>query len=217
MITKAHALFSLKPEGGWICEGDKVTWDSSVTETPTEEEIQQEIAKLQYEEEVKVYQKERANAYPSYAEQFDQIFHEGIDAWKATIQAVKDAHPKAEIDEAELASRKAQALFAYQLEQYTKAKARLDRYELAVGVEEVSELRDNVEGETDEDGNIIQVNVVVQDAIEPVAATIIEVDADGNEIEVENPLITKDNVERAEAQAIVDSMPQEVIDAYNAE
>lgn len=40
------------------------------------------------------YKYARAEAYPSYADQFDTIFHEGIDAWKAQIQAVKDRFPK---------------------------------------------------------------------------------------------------------------------------
>ena len=40
------------------------------------------------------YKDLRAAEYPSYADQFDTIFHEGIDAWKAQIQAVKDKYPK---------------------------------------------------------------------------------------------------------------------------
>jgi hypothetical protein len=40
------------------------------------------------------YKYARAAEYPSYADQFDTIFHEGIDAWKAQIQAVKDRFPK---------------------------------------------------------------------------------------------------------------------------
>jgi len=40
------------------------------------------------------YKYARAKAYPSYADQFDTIFHKGIDAWKAQIQAVKDRFPK---------------------------------------------------------------------------------------------------------------------------
>ena len=40
------------------------------------------------------YKEQRASAYPSIADQLDQIFHEGIDAWKATIQSVKDTYPK---------------------------------------------------------------------------------------------------------------------------
>ena len=34
------------------------------------------------------------SGYPPITDQLDQIYHEGIDAWKETIQAVKDAHPK---------------------------------------------------------------------------------------------------------------------------
>ena len=40
------------------------------------------------------YKYARAKEYPSYADQFDTIFHEGLDAWKAQIQAVKDKYPK---------------------------------------------------------------------------------------------------------------------------
>jgi len=40
------------------------------------------------------YQRNRFQEYPSIQSQLDQIYHEGIDAWKETIQAVKDANPK---------------------------------------------------------------------------------------------------------------------------
>ena len=40
------------------------------------------------------YKYQRAAEYPSYADQFDKIFHEGIDAWKAEIQAIKNKYPK---------------------------------------------------------------------------------------------------------------------------
>jgi len=40
------------------------------------------------------YQELRASAYPSFADQFDTIFHNGLDAWKVEIQAVKDKYPK---------------------------------------------------------------------------------------------------------------------------
>lgn len=36
----------------------------------------------------------RANAYGSIANQLDTLFHNGIDGWKAQIQAVKDKYPK---------------------------------------------------------------------------------------------------------------------------
>jgi hypothetical protein len=39
------------------------------------------------------YQRDRAKAYPSIADQLDTLYHEGYDGWKATVQAVKDANP----------------------------------------------------------------------------------------------------------------------------
>ncbi len=40
------------------------------------------------------YDQKRAQSYPSIADQLDTIYHEGIDAWKSTIAAVKTAYPK---------------------------------------------------------------------------------------------------------------------------
>jgi len=40
------------------------------------------------------YKYSRAAAYPSIADQLDTIYHEGLDAWKATILAVKEEFPK---------------------------------------------------------------------------------------------------------------------------
>jgi len=40
------------------------------------------------------YKQQRAAEYPSYADQFDTIFHQGLDVWKAQIQAIKDKYPK---------------------------------------------------------------------------------------------------------------------------
>ena len=40
------------------------------------------------------YRDDRKAEYPSYAEQFDLIYHSGIDAWKAKIKETKDKYPK---------------------------------------------------------------------------------------------------------------------------
>jgi hypothetical protein len=40
------------------------------------------------------YVGKRQAEYPAITEQLDTIFHEGLDAWKAQIQAVKDKYPK---------------------------------------------------------------------------------------------------------------------------
>jgi len=42
----------------------------------------------------KKYQRDRAREYPSIADQFDDIYHNGIDAWKETIKITKDKYPK---------------------------------------------------------------------------------------------------------------------------
>ena len=40
------------------------------------------------------YKINRAAEYPSIADQLDDIYHNGIDAWKATIKVTKDKYPK---------------------------------------------------------------------------------------------------------------------------
>lgn len=40
------------------------------------------------------YTEKRAAEYPSFADQFDLLYHGGETAWKAAIQAVKDKYPK---------------------------------------------------------------------------------------------------------------------------
>jgi hypothetical protein len=40
------------------------------------------------------YKAQRAAAYPSFADQFDLLYHGGIDAWKEAIDAVKTEFPK---------------------------------------------------------------------------------------------------------------------------
>ncbi len=40
------------------------------------------------------YKAKRAAKYPSFADQFDLLYHGGYDAWKAAIDAVKQEYPK---------------------------------------------------------------------------------------------------------------------------
>jgi len=40
------------------------------------------------------YKYDRANAYPSIVDQLDTLYHGGYDAWKASIDAVKNKYPK---------------------------------------------------------------------------------------------------------------------------
>jgi hypothetical protein len=53
-----------------------------------------EISAYEAEEVANGYKNKRANEYPSVVDQLDEIYHNGIDAWKVTIKSVKDKYPK---------------------------------------------------------------------------------------------------------------------------
>ncbi len=80
------AILALNPQVTLI-RGD-VAYDAEGNE------VQYDKAAVQAYVDANKYKDLRAAAYPSFADQFDTIFHEGIDAWKAQIQAVKDRFPK---------------------------------------------------------------------------------------------------------------------------
>mgnify|MGYP006273995075 FL=1 len=40
------------------------------------------------------YKYDRANEYPSIADQLDALYHKGYDGWKADIEAIKNKYPK---------------------------------------------------------------------------------------------------------------------------
>ena len=75
-----------------IDDYQNIVW--TIDNPPTKTEIQAKIAELQADYDSKQYQRDRAEAYPSWQDQLDNIFHNGIDAWKADIQTIKDQFPK---------------------------------------------------------------------------------------------------------------------------
>jgi hypothetical protein len=75
-------------EGATDVNGNSVTLDQSL--------IDAEIIRLQAEYDNAQYARDRAEAYPSIADQLDKIYHSGVAGWKADIKVIKDAHPKPE-------------------------------------------------------------------------------------------------------------------------
>ena len=81
------AIYSLYPQvvtiddaaGAFDAQGNQVTIDMDAVNAWVDPEQ---------------YKYDRASAYPSIADQLDKIYHEGIDAWKAQIAAVKQEYPK---------------------------------------------------------------------------------------------------------------------------
>lgn len=92
------ALHNLRPQAVWTINGEdeynNLVWLDQNQTKPTEEEVAAEVARLQAEYEAKEYQRQRAAEYPSFADQFDLLYHGGYDAWKAAIDAVKTKYPK---------------------------------------------------------------------------------------------------------------------------
>ena len=57
-------------------------------------EVSTEQSSLQTAYDANKYQRDRAEEYPSIVDQLDDIYHNGVDGWKATIKTVKDKFPK---------------------------------------------------------------------------------------------------------------------------
>jgi hypothetical protein len=63
-------------------------------EDPTQAEIDAEVIRLQAEYDAQAYARNRSTEYPALAEQLDEIYHNGVASWKATIKVTKDKYPK---------------------------------------------------------------------------------------------------------------------------
>ena len=63
---------------------------------PTEKECTDGLAAMQaaWDLENDSYKSKRRAEYPDFASQMDDIYHNGIDGWKATIKAIKDKYTK---------------------------------------------------------------------------------------------------------------------------
>jgi uncharacterized small protein (DUF1192 family) len=97
MITKANALQSLRPGAEWVLRGDELEWLDQNQTQPTNAEIAAEIARLEADYAAKQYQRDRAAAYPSLAEQMDMQYWDSVNGttvWADTIAAIKQEHPK---------------------------------------------------------------------------------------------------------------------------
>ena len=68
-------------------------WSYDISEPTAEQLVSYETAG-NTEETLQVVLNNRRNDYPSIADQLDDIYHNGIDAWKATIKTTKDKYPK---------------------------------------------------------------------------------------------------------------------------
>jgi hypothetical protein len=96
MIIKA--ILKINPNAKVSVSGDdintcEIEWHNGTTPIPITD-IQAKMIEVQAEYDALQYQRNRAKEYPSMADQLDDIYHNGIDAWKATIKITKDKYPK---------------------------------------------------------------------------------------------------------------------------
>ena len=139
-------------------------------------------------------------ANSDYQRVLDDIIEQGADCFEgdipASLQTAADAKQ-----------------FAQQVEAYTVAKARVAQYQLSVGVPESSETIVTGQAWNEEAFEMQDVTeTFVTPAIPALEATVEETTYDfdtdtSSTATVANPVIVKDNEERAAAQAIIDATP----------
>ena len=91
-----EAILKINPNAEVTVNADdinQITWLNGTTPIP-KADIEAKMVEVQADYDAKQYQRDRATAYPSMADQLDDIYHNGIDAWKATIKTTKDKYPK---------------------------------------------------------------------------------------------------------------------------
>jgi len=84
---------------GWTDSKNKIYANLLVLDggaKPTESDCTTGLAALQsaWDLENDSYKSQRKAEYPSIVDQLDDIYNNGIDAWKATIKVTKDKYPK---------------------------------------------------------------------------------------------------------------------------
>ena len=145
------------------------------------------------------YAELRQPEYPPIEDQLDKIYHSGVAAWKKDIKEIKDKYPKAITGRTDIGplpdwlyTDVNNYRYNQQLRAYVNAVERLAQHRL---IETQERLVDEVLEGT------VYYTVETQPYIEALPA--------------DDPRVVQDEAERAEAQAVIDATPQNVIDAIN--
>jgi hypothetical protein len=95
-ITIAEAITSINPKAEISINDNDINTLLWFNNTPviSNADILAKQAELQAEYDAKQYQRDRAKEYPSWQDQLDDIYHNGIDGWKTTIKVTKDKYSK---------------------------------------------------------------------------------------------------------------------------
>ena len=97
MKSIIHAIKALNPDAFASVNAEdinQITWHDGNPTNITNQQILDKQVELKAEYDAKQYQRDREKEYPSIVDQLDDIYHNGINAWKATIKVTKDKYPK---------------------------------------------------------------------------------------------------------------------------
>ena len=72
---------------------NRIEWSDGTPVIP-KADIEAKMVELKAAYDAKEYQRNRAKKYPSIPDQLDDLYHNGIDGWKATIKVTKDKYAK---------------------------------------------------------------------------------------------------------------------------
>lgn len=98
--TISEAIRSLVPNAQWLVldsDYSQIQWMSDNIAQPSEEEVMNELQRLQSEYDSLEYQRQRAAEYPDFRDYLDGIVKNDqaqIDAYIAACLAVKEKYPK---------------------------------------------------------------------------------------------------------------------------
>jgi hypothetical protein len=90
-MNKEDAIRKINPSAIYVIRGldidtCEITWLDGTTPI-SKADIKAKMAEFEYIN-------KRKKEYPLIEDQLDDIYHNGIDAWKATIKVTKDKYPK---------------------------------------------------------------------------------------------------------------------------
>lgn len=79
IIATHPSVVTIRGDDAFDAEGNPVAYDEATVQAYID---------------ANAYKEQRARAYPSFADQFDLLYHGGYDAWKAAIDVIKQEYPK---------------------------------------------------------------------------------------------------------------------------
>ena len=93
-INICKAILAIKSDAQVSCSGDNINtleWHDNNPTHITNQQILDKQSELQALEDV---YENRRNEYGTIVSQLDEIYHSGLDSWKARISSIKSKYPK---------------------------------------------------------------------------------------------------------------------------